>query len=77
MPDFLHAATNDALRTELASSLKLTPDNRNSRDTHAAKWLVWTAAVSTALAFVAIFALVWAKWGLVTFMKMDIWSICF
>ncbi len=58
------------------SGLQAVPIARET-DTRAARWLAWTAAISSALAFAALFALIWAKWGLVTFMKMDIWSICF
>lgn len=46
-------------------------------DSRASKWLVTAAAIGVFLAFVSLSMLLWAKWGLVTFMKSSFWVGCF
>ena len=54
------------------------PDKPDQIDgSRASQWLVTAAAVSVFLAFVSLSMLLWAKWGLVTFMKSNFWLGCF
>ncbi len=43
----------------------------------ASKGLVVVTVAGSGVAFVALYALLWGKWCLVTLMKMKIWSLCF
>jgi len=46
-------------------------------ETQASKWLIRATAISAFLAFVSLSVLMWAKWGLLTFMKSNFWLGCF
>ncbi|MDH3700615.1 MAG: hypothetical protein OEU46_04810 [Alphaproteobacteria bacterium] len=41
------------------------------------KWLVRLTGVSVVLAVLALFALVWSRWGLVVVMTQDVLKYCF
>jgi len=41
------------------------------------RWLVRLTLTSVALAVLALFALVWSRWGLVVVMAQDVLKYCF
>ena len=41
------------------------------------RWLVRLTVTSIVLAFLAFFALVWSRWGLVVVMTQDVLKYCF
>ena len=43
----------------------------------ASKLLIGITVASMSMVFIALYTLLWSKWGLVTFMKLDFWSLCF
>lgn len=43
----------------------------------APRWLVRLTVTSVALAVLALFALVWSRWGLVVVMAQDVLKYCF
>ena len=43
----------------------------------APRWLVRLTVTSAAVALLALFALVWSRWGLVVVMAQDVLKYCF
>ncbi len=41
------------------------------------KWLAILTVASAGLAFLSLFVLIWAKWGLITYLKSNFWAVCF